>query len=405
MSATREGISPAWVHPAMLMAYARGLAIRLRRAAVGHDRHGGSVDEIVAACIDACWDGHAYRASPGHFDQLWTRDLGFSAAALCRLSPDHRDRVRRSLAWAIGVWRGRRSHVTTTIHGFRRPLDVFAYGVDSLPLLLAGLRAAGADDLVERHRGWLAAEIHHYVDLVVDPATGLVRSDRTYSAHRDTVVNRSTAYGNSMVALLARTLDDTGWLPSPLADALGDDHGRLLRERFWMGDRFRDSLDTDETSGEAGIWPFWTGVIDDRSMLEAALATLAREGYATPFPLRYVTRRDPEHEVWVVRHVLPGYQGPAIWTSIGSMYLSLQRAIDPAGAALGVARYGDWIVRDGTFWEVIDDAGRCWVSPRRLFVGEASMLWGAIFLDLLRNPDAPPPVLAPARVSPAGPGS
>ena len=402
MGGTGEGLSPAWIHPAMLVAYARGLGVRIRRAAAGHRRRPGSADDIVAACIDACWDGRTYRASPGHFDQFWTRDLGFSAPALCRLSPGHRERVRRSLAWAIEVWRGRRSHVTTTIHAYRRPLDVFAYGVDSLPLLLAALRAAGADDLVERHRDWLAAELDHFLAVVVDPASGLVRSDRTYSAHRDTVVNRSTAYGNSMVALLARTLDDTGWLPSPLAEVFGGDHGRLLRRHFWTVDRFRDALDTEETSGEANVWPFWTGVISDRSMLEAALGTLAREGYASPLPLRYVTRRRPEHEVWVVRHLLPGYQGPAIWTSIGSMYLSLLREADPAAAAEGIAGYTGWIERDGTFWEVVDDAGRCWVSPRRLFIGEESMLWGAIFLDLLRHPGAPPPVLAPARVPASG---
>lgn len=397
MTAQTRGASSAWVHPAMLVAYAHGAGIRVRRSVAGHHRHDGAVSDIVAACVDACWDGRIYRASPGHFDQFWTRDLGFSAPALCRLSEAHRTRVHRSLAWALRVWTGRRSHVTTTIHAYRRPIDVFAYGVDSLPLLLAALRAAGANDLVERHREWLARELDHYVETVVDPSSGLVRSDRTYSAHRDTVINRSTAYGNSMVALLARTLADTGWLPSPLTDVLGPDHGRLLRERFWAGDRFRDALDGEATSGEANVWPFWTGVISDSPMLATALGTLAREGYASPLPLRYVTVRRPEHEVWVVRHLLPGYQGPAMWTSIGSMYLSLLRAVDPAAAARGIAAYGEWIARDGTFWEVVDEDGRCWVSPRRLFIGEESMLWGAIYLDLLRHPEGSPPLLAPPR--------
>ena len=78
-------------------------------------------------------------------------------------------RRRRSCAWvtATGSTRRsptrstsgtrRRSHVTTTIHYFDRPGDVFEYGVDSLPLLLAALRTIGADDLVERHRAWLEA--------------------------------------------------------------------------------------------------------------------------------------------------------------------------------------------------------------------------------------------------------
>ena len=80
---------------------------------------------------------------------------------------------------------------------------------------MAALRAADAHDLVERHRPWLQAEIAHFYEMVVDPATGLVRSDRKFSAHRDTVVNRSNAYGNTMVALLAKTIEETGWFASP----------------------------------------------------------------------------------------------------------------------------------------------------------------------------------------------
>ena len=130
------------------------------------------------------------------------------------------------------MWERRRSHVTTTINYCGRPADVFAYGVDSLPLLLAALRAADAGDLVERHRAWLTAEIADYAARVVDPATGLVRSDRTYSAHRDTVVNRSTAYGNTMVALLAKTIAETGWFESPLERWFDGRWDRLLASGF-----------------------------------------------------------------------------------------------------------------------------------------------------------------------------
>ena len=53
----------------------------------------------------------------------------------------------------------------------------------------------------------------------MDPKTGMVRDDRKYSAHRDTVVNRCNAFGNSMVALLAMTLVDLGW---DVPDAIGE---------------------------------------------------------------------------------------------------------------------------------------------------------------------------------------
>jgi hypothetical protein len=387
----------AWVHPAVLAEYALGLGVRVRRSVRGHRRHRGSVPEILHACVDGCWNGQWYVASPGHFRMFWTRDLGFAAAALARSSERDRTRVRASLDRALEVWTRRRSHVTTTIHFFDHPGDAFAFGVDSLPLLLAALRIVEADDLIDRHRSWLAGELAHYCDRVVDPLTGLVRPDRTFSAHRDTVVNRSTAYANSMVALLAKTLAETSWFASPLERFFDGDHGRLLRKHFWRGDRFIDTLGADGTSGEANVWPFWSGVIGDPEMLGRALATLAREGFADPLPLRYETSRHPEREVWVTRHLLPDYQGSTIWTSIGSIYLWLLHTVDRSAAETGIRQYGEWIRRDGTFWEVLDETGRCWVSPRRLFIGEESMLWGAIFLDLVEHPDREPPLLSPAR--------
>jgi hypothetical protein len=381
-----------WFAPSMIPVYLHTLGVRVRRRARGHTRHDGDALAIVRACIEACWNGRTFTASPGHFDMFWTRDLGFSAPALVRLGEG--ERVRASLAYALGVWTRRRSHVTTTINYGDRPADVFAYGVDSLPLLLAALRAVGADDLVERHRDWLAAEIAWFARRVVDPSTGLVRADRTFSAHRDTVVNRSTTYANTMVALLARTLATSGWFESPLERFFGGDHGRLLRERFWAGDRFRDTLGDETVSGEANVWPFFAGVVADDGMLASALGHLADNGFCDPYPLRYETVRHPEREVWFTRHVLPDYQGSTVWTSLGAIYLQLLRTVDPAGAEREIARYAGWIERDGTYWEVLDARGRPWVSPRRLFIGEESMLWSAIFLDVLEHGRLGPALLS-----------
>ena len=93
--------------------------------------------------------------------------------------------------------------------------------VDSLPTLLWSLQsltraadariAEGAAALAHEHRAWIANEVDVFIDRVVDPSSGLVRSDRHFSAHRDTFWNASTAYANTMVALLARTVAETGW--------------------------------------------------------------------------------------------------------------------------------------------------------------------------------------------------
>ena len=75
-------------------------------------------------------------------------------------------RLLSSLAWAIRIWRARRAHVTTTINPLLRwPADIFDYGVDLLPLLLASLQALAASRdvaiatraraLVDEHRAWI----------------------------------------------------------------------------------------------------------------------------------------------------------------------------------------------------------------------------------------------------------
>jgi len=381
-----------WIGPAVLAEYAHNLGIRIRRQLRGHRRHPGKAPAIVRACIEACWNGRTFTASPGHFDMFWTRDLSFSVPSLVRLG--HRQRVLGSLAYALDIWTKRRHHVTTTIHYFDRPGDVFEYGVDSLPLLLAALRATGATDLVTRHALWLQAEVDHFYAMVVDPATGLVRSDRKFSAHRDTVVNRSNASGNTMVALLAKTIEETGWLESPFQRHFEGDYGRLLLEHFWADDHFRDALGDETVSGEANIWPFYSGVIGDPDLVAPALGYLAANGFCDPYPLRYETSRRPEREVWLTRHVLPDYQGSTVWTSLGSMYLQVLKTVDPVLAASETARYVEWIERDGTFWEVMNAQGQNWVSPRWIMIGEESMLWSAIFLDHLEDAGRVPAYLS-----------
>ena len=383
--------------PLIAAAYARNVLVRARRGLTRRKRHSGDARAIIRACIDDCWDGTHYRASPGYFRQFWTRDLSFSAPSLARLSPQHRERVLRSFDWAIRTWERRNSHVTTTIHFFDQPVDVFDYGVDCLPLMMAVLHRIGADDLLVEHRPWLEREVARYLDEVVDPATGMVRGDRKYSAHRDTIVNRCNAFGNSMVALLAMTLVDLDWdVPKPM-QPLALAPQSILLDHFWDARGFFVDAPGDDTpSGEGNIWPFWTGVITDPSVLRQALDTLEDRGFANPYPLKYEPIRRPDIEPWFVRTFMPDYQGATVWTSLGSMYLQLLHAIHPEVAQPEIDRYVDWIERDGTFWEVIDDETGQRYSSTFLTRSDESMLWSSIFLDLLEHPDQPPATMRPA---------
>jgi hypothetical protein len=213
-----------------------------------------------------------------------------------------------------------------------------------------------------------------------------------------------------MVALLAMTLVDLGWdVPDPLTP-LARAPQRILLDHFWdPRGFFIDVPGDDAPSGEGNIWPFWTGVITDPAVLRQALETLEERGFANPYPLKYEPVRRPEIEPWFVRTFMPDYQGSTVWTSLGSMYLQLLHSTQPEAARPEMDRYVDWIERDGTFWEVIDDeTGQRW-SSSILTRSDESMLWSAIFLDLLEHPDAPPTTMRPwaAAAGPyeAGPAS
>ena len=374
---------------------------RARRALRGYPRHAGPPEDILRAGLEACWSGEYLTASPGHYRQFWTRDTGFAAPSLVRLGGPWPDRLLSSLAWAMHAWRDRRSHVTTTINPLLRwPVDIFDYGVDSLPMLLASLQALTSSDdgsvvqrahrLVNDHGAWIETEVRHFVDAVVDPTTGLVRTDRTFSAHRDTFRNGSTAYANAMVALLGRVVVETGWAPDLLSRHFGTADGRtewgsLLRRDFWLGDRFRDRLGTDETSGEANIWPFHLRLMvdPDDAMLRATLETLRRDGFTAPYPLRFESTHRADGLLLAYRLWSADYQTTTSWTSLGSIYLHLLKRVDPVAAHAELDRMRRLLERDGTFWEVLDETGRPWHSRSRLSVSDVSMLWGAILLETL----------------------
>lgn len=368
----------AQLDPAIWPAYASSALRIVRRRLTGPRRFMGDAAAICRAVVDACWTGAYFAASAGHFRQAWTRDLGFAAAALVRIGEG--ERLRASLAWWLDVFAAS-GRVTTTIFPGRRPRDVWTFGVDSLPLLLHALRVAGADDLVARHGGWLAREVGRYAAVALDPRTGLVRDDRVFSTHRDTVRTRSNAYANAMLVLLDRILRETEWLPSPVPPGAE----QRFVERFWRGDHFVDRPDTGELTGDATVVPFFFEVVPTELGLRDALRAAETAGLADPLPLRYAARRDVGAEDPVQRWFVPDYQGTAIWTSLGAMYLSLLARVDPVAAARVRDAYRRWIEDEGTVWEVLEVRdGR--LRPYRgrfgCFIADEGMLWAAIFAEV-----------------------
>jgi hypothetical protein len=374
--ADRDAAAPL---PFDLVLWGAGLNVAVRsafRTLFGWKRYRGSVEAICNAAIEDCWTGAFFAGSAGHFKQFWTRDLAMCTPALCRLG--HRDRVVRSWAWGLERFE-RAGAVTTTIFNGRFARDVYAYSSDSLPLLLFGLRAAGAEHLIDRHRALLAREIDRYHQAVFDPELGMARADGYFSGPRDCMTGRSTVFGNTMIALLARLLDEHRGLPNPLRGH--DVAGAMLREH-WMGDFFRDSLCRDVPSGDGNIWPFFFEVFTDREMQRRAFATLEARGFTDPVPLRYFERRMPESELPVPRMFTPNYQGDPSWTQLGPVYLQLLGEIDRPKMEQHRAKMASFIERDGNYLELYTRDGKPYRGRRLLYHADEGMIWASMFLDL-----------------------
>jgi hypothetical protein len=156
-----------------------------------------------------------------------------------------------------------------------------------------------------------------------------------------------------------------------------------LVERFWRGGVFVDDPDGGLVAGDATVFPFWLRVVPDDLGLAGALARLREEGLADPLPLRYVARRDPGVEDPHASWLIPDYQGTAIWSSLGAMYLALLERVDPAGAEAGLNAWARRIEADGTVWEVLADDLRPYAGPLGIFRADEAMLWASLFVDLL----------------------
>lgn len=378
----------AQLDPALWPSYLTSAGRILRRRLRGPRRlPGADAPAIARAAVDACWTGEYLAASGGHFVQLWTRDLSYAVPSLVAVGQG--ERAVASLAWALDAW-SRQGRVTTTIFPGRRPRDVWTLGADSLPLLLRSLQVVGEEGerLVARHAGWLGPEIGRYAAGVVDPATGLVRDDRAFSSHRDTLRTRSNAANGTMVVLLDRVLRETAWFASPMA---GDVRDRFLERHRRPDGTMVDRPDTGEPTGDAAVLPWQVGALDDGDGLAEALAGARRAGLADPLPLRYATRRVAAAEDPVQRRLVPDYQGTAIWTSLGAMYLRLAIRVGAPDAAAVEAAYREVLERDGTVIEVYDGRARSLdqLRPYRgtagLFIADEPMLWGAILAEVLEG--------------------
>ena len=338
----------------------------------GFKQYKGDAKQICKQIVQDCWNGTYFQTSAGHFSEFWSRDFGWCVDSLLKLG--YRNEVLKTLDYALRAFE-RAGKVTTTILPNGKPYDFFRFAPDSLPFILRSLNAANAKHLITKYRQFLQQQLIDYERIVIDPKNGLVR-DRKFSSMRDGIYRHRSAYDTAMVGMLARESDKAGLvhgLPSMK---------KILLKHYWTGSHFRDDLSgKTRVTSDAQLFPFWTGVINDKEMMKKAFHAVNKAGLDSPFPLKYVSHRVVADEL-IQRLFVPNYEGDTIWAHQGMLYIQLLKQVNPECAKQHIQKYKELVENYGTFLEVYEPDGS--LPYQSLFyAADEAMLWAINLLVLL----------------------
>ena len=341
-------------------------ARRVRRD--GFHQHKGTPEETCKAIIDRAYDKRRgyFRVSTGNFCEFYSRDFGLSCEALQELG--YGERVKSTLAYALSHYESA-GKVTTAIDPRGVPFDYFLpAGPDALGFLLYAITHTGNNHLAAKHNEFLQRAIDRAAEEFVDPKTLLPRADRHFSSIRDQARRKGACYDAVMIAVIAREAHRLGFRFPYKEHAVT----KAIIKAYWNGTYFFQDLTREPiVTGDANVFPFWTGIVKNKRMMEDAIDAVRAAGLDDPFPLRYVSELDAAREktsLHIVNLLSKDYESHSIWMHLGLAYLRMLMKRDADAARRHLKRYGQLIRQHRTFLEVYDTTGEPFM--RTFYAGE-----------------------------------
>ncbi|MBI2546595.1 hypothetical protein HYV81_05445 [Candidatus Woesearchaeota archaeon] len=355
---------------------ALGMWRRARRVRKhGVKRYTGSAADICTNIIKDCWNSSFFQASNGHFTDFWLRDFSWCLEPLLRQG--YKEECISSMKFALDAYQ-KNGKVTTTITKRGYCYDFPDYAADSLPYLIRNIRILADKDILYTYEKFLNHEIEKYYAQVIDQRTGLVRKDRNFSSMKDHALRISPCYSNVMAGMLSVDLARIGILNNPFK---AHNYRRLIWEHFWNGEYFLDDLSGKKyVAGDANIFPFWSGLFNETPMLKYCITKIREAGLDHPFPLKY-TGSASDLKMISAGRFAPNYEGTAVWTHMGPIYIKLVKEVAPLKAREYVEKYSKIIEKYGNYLEVFETNSQPYQT--RFYYADEGMLWASMFLDLL----------------------
>ncbi len=345
------------------------------RAHTPFHRHTGNSQKIALAIIRSCFNGTYFQVSSGHFTDFYVRDFGMCVEAL--INTGYEKEVQQTIDW---IFRCYTNKITPIITSKGKPIEYFhKISSDSVPFLLHILQIAKRHDIIDSKKMFLESEIKRYVTEIVNPKTHLV-INKPINSIKDHYKRTSSCYDTCMV----------GWSIS-LAKELGLYHSlsnvnysQILKKHYWKGSYFVDDLSKDTLiSADANIFPYYCGIITDKTYFLKSYKTLKALELEKPFPIQYTAIRQKHKELFLPSVFAPNYEGTTIWIHLGLCFLQVVQKYVPKDAKEYLTQYTRLIQKEKNFLEVFTKNGKPYTSF--WYKSDENMLWVSMYVWLLKK--------------------
>jgi hypothetical protein len=345
----------------------------------GIKKYNGNSIEICKKIVDDCYNKKKgyFMVSAGHFSVFYCRDFGWIVKSLIKLG--YKDKVRNTLEYALRCFK-KYGRVMTTINPQGKPFDFPTYAVDSLPYLLYSLSCIDDKKIVDKYKIFLENQIKYFFNYVVDKKTGLVRKDKFFSSMKDHSKRKSSCYDNCMLYMIQKSCDELS-LFNPFVKF---NYAKLIKENFWTGEYFLDDLSGKKyVAGDANLFPFWTGAINDKSILNKSITAIQKNKLDNPFPLKYTSTKEGKVDFKVVAMLVNNYEGNSIWMHMGPLYVDVVGKVDKKLQKKYLIKYNNLIINNQNFLEVFNSDGSFYKTL--FYCSDEGMLWCANYLYLIKE--------------------
>lgn len=342
-----------------------------------HKKYQGNHIEICQKIVDDCWNGNFFRTGAGNFNQFWTRDFGFCCESLINLG--YKDKVKKTLEYALTKFK-KHNNITTQITPEGIPIDFPNYTPESVAYIVRCLRLLGDKNLINNYKELIAKEVKKAYKIAFDKNNNIIKKKYSFSSIKDHYKRSSSMYNNSMILMLSNDLDCLN-LKNPLKKhALK----KTQKKIFWTGEFFLDDLSGGKyVSGDANVFPFWTGNFTDKRMFLSCLKHIQNNQLDTPWPLKYTKIRHKKNELFLPELFAPNYEGNTIWMHLGLCFIKTVNKFDRNKAKKYINSYKKLIEKNKNFLELYNPDGT--VYKKLFYTADEGMLWASIYLDLVKN--------------------